>query len=98
MPREPSRILARYLLRLEERKAAVIAAAGPADRCNAEYFLGLDQIAEGRYAEASDWFQVPFNGCMKAGMWKPGSFSRTVLSRWLTFGQSLNEAEVREIW
>jgi hypothetical protein len=98
MPREPSRVLARYLLRLEDRNAAVAAATAPADRCNAAYFLGLDQVAAGRYAEASDWFQVPFNGCMKAGMWKPGSFARTVLGRWLTFGQSLQEAEVRGIW
>ena len=98
MPRESSRVLARYLLRLEDRSAALAAATAPADRCNAAYFLGLDQIVAGSYSEASDWFQVPFNGCMKAGMWKPGSFSRTVLGRWLTFGQSLQEAEARKIW
>jgi tetratricopeptide (TPR) repeat protein len=71
----------RYLLNGGDETPVVTAGATRLDRGDAAYVLGLRALAEGRYADASDWFHV----CVLSE--RPSAFSRegatTVLKRWL---------------
>jgi len=94
---DPSRATGRYLLGMGDRASVLRSLKTPRDRCRAAYFFGLQGIAAGRYAEASEWFQVPFDAC--AGYdWRSNAFARTHLAEWYSTGQNLKEAEARRIW
>lgn len=97
-PPKPPRVLARHLLGLDGREAVLASLHTPMDRCTAEYFFGLQQIAASHYDEASEWLQVVFDGCTRAPSWRLGSFARSTLTRWYTTGQNLREAERRKIF
>jgi len=94
---DPSRATGRYLLGLADRESALRSLKAPRDRCRAAYFFGLQGIAAGRYGEASEWLQVPFDACTGYD-WRSNAFARTHLAEWYSSGQNLREAEARRIW
>jgi hypothetical protein len=94
---DPSRATGRYLLGMGDRESVMRSLKAPRDRCRAAYFFGLREVAAGRYIDASDWLQVPFDGC-NGYDWKATAFARTHLAAWYSSGQNLREAEAHRIW
>lgn len=97
-PGDATKTIGRHLLGLEDRNAVLAALTTPDDRCKAAYFFGLQEIAGGRYEEASDWYQLVFDTCGKGWSWRLLSFAESTLNKWYTFDENLRRAATRKVW
>jgi hypothetical protein len=91
-------VIGRYLAGLEYRDVVVAAAKTPVDRCKAAYFFGLQELATGRYEEASDWYQLVYDTCGNTWAWRLSQFAWRTLNEWSAYDRNLREAATHRVW
>jgi hypothetical protein len=97
-PGNGTHAIGRYLMGLDDRTAMMKAATSPDDRCRAAYFLGVEQIAAGRYEDASDWFRLVSATCFWGEQWRPANLAFETRSRWAFYYGNLAAAAQKKDW